>query len=117
MTPIVNFHQLHIVKTGRIALFLEVGFARVAIKNSIRLSKSCMFFISRSNTGTGVLSSPAVAIKGLQTRSQTYRELVATAIDCRRPACNRYSAFPMTDYSPSLMYHAEIIDIPIRAAR
>ena len=35
MTPIVNtvhFHQLHIVKTGRIALFLAAGFARVAIK-------------------------------------------------------------------------------------
>ena len=55
--------------------------------------------------------------KVLQTRSQTYRELVATAIDCRRPACNWYSAFSMTDYSSSLMYHAEIIDIPIRVAR
>ena len=35
MTPIVNtvhFRQLHIVKTGRIALFLAAGFARVAIK-------------------------------------------------------------------------------------
>ena len=38
MTPIVNtvhfyhMYQLHIVKTGRIALFLAAGFARVAIK-------------------------------------------------------------------------------------
>ena len=35
MSPIVNtvhFHQLHIMKTGRIALFLAAGFARVAIK-------------------------------------------------------------------------------------
>ena len=35
VSPIVNtvhFHQLHIVKTGRIALFLAAGFARVAIK-------------------------------------------------------------------------------------
>ena len=35
VTPIVNtvhFHQLHIVKTGRVALFLAAGFARVAIK-------------------------------------------------------------------------------------
>ena len=34
-TPIVNtvhIHQLYIVKTGRIALFLAAGFARVAIK-------------------------------------------------------------------------------------
>ena len=28
----VHFHQLHIVKTGRIVLFLAAGFARVAIK-------------------------------------------------------------------------------------
>ena len=27
-----DFHQLHIVKSGRIALFLATGFARVAIK-------------------------------------------------------------------------------------
>ena len=35
MTPIVNtvhFHQLHIVKTGRVALFLAAGFVRVALK-------------------------------------------------------------------------------------
>ena len=35
VTPIVNtvhFHQLHIVKTGRIALFIAAGIARVAIK-------------------------------------------------------------------------------------
>ena len=35
VTPIVNtvhFHQLHIVKNGRTALFLAAGFARVAIK-------------------------------------------------------------------------------------
>ena len=73
-------------------------------------------FISHSTIGTGVLSSPAIAINGLQTCSQTYRELVATALDCRRPACNRYSAFPMTDYSPShgdRTYYAEIIDIPV----
>ena len=34
MTPIVNtvhFPQLHIVKTGRIALFVAAGFARVTI--------------------------------------------------------------------------------------
>ena len=34
MTPIVNtvhFHQLHIVKTGMVALFLAAGFARVAL--------------------------------------------------------------------------------------
>ena len=31
MTPIVNtvhFHQLHIVKTGRVALFLAAGFVK-----------------------------------------------------------------------------------------
>ena len=28
----VHFHQLHIVKTGRVALFLAAGFARVEIK-------------------------------------------------------------------------------------
>ena len=35
VTPIentVHFHQLHIVRTGRIALFLAAGFARVPIK-------------------------------------------------------------------------------------
>ena len=113
------------VKTGRIALFLAAGFARVAIKELLlsgvlhRTPPSVARFISRSNTSTGVLSSPAVAINGLQTTSQTYRELVATAIDCRRPACNRYSTFPMTDYSPNhddCTYHAVIIDIPVRAA-
>ena len=31
-TQYIIFHQLHIVKTGRIALFLAAGFARVAIK-------------------------------------------------------------------------------------
>ena len=35
MMPI-HFHQLHIVKTGRIALFLAAGLARVAI-NELRL--------------------------------------------------------------------------------
>ena len=30
---------------------------------------------------------------------KTYRELVATAIDYQRPACNHYSSFPMTDYT------------------
>ena len=32
VTHTVHFHQLHIVKTGRVALFLAAGFARVAIK-------------------------------------------------------------------------------------
>ena len=70
--------------------------------------------------GTGDLSSPIVAVNGLQTCSQTYQELVATAIDRRRPACNQDSAFPMTDYSPShgdRTYHAEIIDIPVPVPR
>ena len=38
MSPIVNtvhFHQLHIVKTGRIMLFLAAGLARVAIKELV----------------------------------------------------------------------------------
>ena len=118
MAPIVNtvhFYQLHIMKTERIALFLVVGFARrrVAIKELLLSSvphrtpsvKRVLRFISRSNTGTGVLSSPAVTINGLQTCSQTYRELVDTAIDCRRPACTQYSTLTMTDYRPSHGYH------------
>ena len=62
----VHFHQLHIVKTGRIALFLAcaAGLARVAIKQLLLsgvhpVSVAC--FILRFDN----------------------RELVATAIDCR----------------------------------
>ena len=43
VTSIVNtvhFHQLHIVKIGRIALFLAAGFARVAIKELLFSSVS-----------------------------------------------------------------------------
>ena len=52
VTPIV---KLHIVKTGRIALFLAAGFARVAIKElllsgvpivPLRLSEYCTFYFT-----------------------------------------------------------------------
>ena len=72
----------------------------------IRLSECCMIYFTLKYWHRRSL---AVAINRLQTCSQTYRELVATAIDCRREACNRCSAFSMTDYSPShgdRMYHA-----------
>ena len=74
-------------------------------------------FISRSNTGTNALSSPAITVSGLQTRSLTYLELVATTVDRGWPACNRHSTISMTDYSTShcdRTLHAEIIDIPER---
>ena len=82
---------------------------------------SIAHFISRSNTATNALSSPAIAVSGLQTRRPTYLELVATTVYRGWQACNRYSTISMTDYSTShcdRTLHAEIreiIDIPERA--
>ena len=52
------------------------------------------------HTDTSVLSSPLVVISD---GSLTYRELVATTIDCRSLAINRCSKFKLTNYSSSMM--------------